>query len=93
MEEIVILATNDFFVVKAWADQYHPDPHVHFMADGSQKFAVAAGQELDLTDIGLGMRSQRYAALVRDGRIETVAVEPDATAVSVSGASEMLQSI
>lgn len=93
VEEIVILVTNDFFVVKAWADQMHSDPHVHFMADGSQRFTVAAGQELDLTDIGLGVRSQRYAALVRDGRVEKFAIEPDATAVSVSGAAEMLQII
>lgn len=93
VEEIVILAANDFFVVKAWADQLRPGPHVHFMADGSQKFATAAGQILDLTDLGLGMRTQRYAALVRDGRVERICIEPEATAVSISGASEMLQSI
>lgn len=67
--------------------------HLHFMADGSQKFAAAAGQLLDLTGLGLGMRSQRYAALVRDARVEKIAIEPDATAVSVSGAVEMLLGI
>jgi glutaredoxin/glutathione-dependent peroxiredoxin len=93
VDEVVILATSDFFVVKAWADQLKVGEHLHFMADGSQKFAAAAGQLLDLTDLGLGMRSQRYAALVRDGQVEKLAIEPDATSVSVSSAAEMLQRI
>ena len=93
VDEIVILASNDFFVVKAWADQLTVNKYFQFMADGSQKFAGAAGQLLDLTEIGLGMRSQRYAALVRDGQVEQISIEPDATAVSVSSAAAMLQQI
>lgn len=93
VDEVVILATSDFFVVKAWADQLQANEHLHFMADGSQKFAASAGQLLDLSEIGLGMRSQRYAALVRDGKVEQISIEPDATAVSVSGAAAMLQRI
>lgn len=90
VDEIVILATSDFFVVKAWADGLNPPEHVHFMADGSQVFAKAAGQLLDLTDLGLGMRTQRYAAVVRDRNVISLAVEPDATAVTVSGADAVL---
>lgn len=93
VDEVVILATNDFFVVKAWADQFRSVEHLHFMADGSHKFAADVGQLLDLTDMGLGMRSQRYAALVSDGQVEKIAVEPDATVVSVSSAAAMLQYI
>ena len=93
VDEVVILAASDFFVVKAWADQLQPKPHLHFMAEGSQTFAAAAGQTLDLTDHGLGVRTQRYAALVRDGIVERFSVESDPTAVSISGAAEMLQTI
>ena len=93
VNEIVILATSDFFVVKAWADGLNPPENVHFMADGSQVFAKAADQLLDLTELGLGMRTQRYAAVVRDGKVVSLAVEPDATAVTVSGADTVLSQV
>ncbi|GLO72848.1 peroxiredoxin [Phaeobacter inhibens] len=93
VDEIVVLATSDFFVVKTWADGLNPPEHVHFMADGSQVFAKAADQLLDLTDLGLGMRTQRYAAVVRNGSLVSLAVEPDATAVTVSGADAVLSGL
>ena len=89
----MVLATSDFFVVKAWADGLNPPEHVHFMADGSQLFAKAADQLLDLTELGLGMRTQRYAAVVRSGKVMNFAVEPDATAVTVSGADAVLDAL
>ena len=93
VDEIVILATSDFFVVKAWADSLNPPEHVHFMADGSQLFAKAANQLLDLAELGLGMRTQRYAAVVRSGNVMNLAVEPDATEVTVSGADAVLDAL
>ncbi len=93
VDDIVILATNDFFVVKAWADSLSRPANVHFVADGSQRFAKDAGQLLDLTELGLGMRTQRYAAVVRNGEVVRFAVEPDATAVTVSGADAVLASL
>lgn len=91
IDSIVVLATSDFFVVKAWADMLNADPMIRFMADGSQNFAKAAGLELDLSGLGLGMRTQRYAAIIRDGRIEELFVERDVTAVTGSAAKVMLK--
>lgn len=93
VDEIVILATSDFFVVKAWADSLSPPATVQFMADGSQTFAKDAGQLLDLTELGLGMRTQRYAAVVRNGSVVSFAIEADATAVTVSGAEAVLETL
>lgn len=90
IDDVVILAANDFFVVKAWADQLNPPENIHFMADGSQAFAKDADQLLDLTSMGLGVRSQRYAALIRNGKVVRFAIEPDATAVTVTGADFVL---
>ncbi|KCV81780.1 AhpC/TSA family protein [Actibacterium atlanticum] len=89
VDDIVILSASDFFVTKAWSDHFQPPAGVQFMADGSQQFAAAAGQQLDLSEIGLGMRAQRYAAVLRDGKVEKIFIEPDATVVTGSGASEM----
>ena len=93
IDEIVILATSDFFAVKAWADSLNPPANVHFVADGSQLFTREAGQLLDLIGLGLGMRTQRYVAVVRDGEVISFAVEPDATAVTVTGANAVLNSL
>ncbi|MGB3317249.1 MAG: peroxiredoxin [Albidovulum sp.] len=90
VDEIIILATSDFFVVKAWADQLNSPETVKFMADGSQMFTRDARQVLDLTDLGLGLRTQRYAAVIRDGVVDWIATEPDATAVTVTASREVL---
>lgn len=93
VDEIIILAPNDFFVVKAWSKQLNPPDTVQFMADGSQKFARDAGQILDLTDAGLGLRAQRSAAVVRDRTVVWMAVEPDATAVTITSSQAVLSQL
>ena len=44
-------------------------------ADGSSNFTQAVGLELDRTQAGLGMRSQRYAMIVDDGVVTALNVE------------------
>ncbi len=93
VDAIVILATSDFFVVKAWADSYGAPSFVQFMADGSQKFADAADLIWDLTDLGLGRRSQRYVAVVEDGVVKRLFKEPDSGAVTTSSAKAVLSQL
>lgn len=93
VDEIFILATNDFFVVKAWADRMEQPGMVQFIADGGLGFTRAMGQILDLSELGLGLRSQRYAAIIRDGIVVWMAVEPDAGRVAVSGAANVLAAL
>ncbi|HYZ64985.1 MAG TPA: redoxin family protein, partial [Acetobacteraceae bacterium] len=45
-------------------------------ADGSGAFTRALGLELDLTGRGLGIRSQRYAMVVENGKVKSLNVEP-----------------
>jgi glutaredoxin/glutathione-dependent peroxiredoxin len=45
------------------------------MADGSAQFTQATGLTLDLTARGMGLRSQRYSMLVKDGKVLTLNVE------------------
>ena len=45
------------------------------LADGNGDFTRAMGLEFDATGIGLGMRSQRYAAVIEDGIIARLDVE------------------
>lgn len=48
---------------------------VRMLADGDAAFAKATGLTLDLTGKGLGLRSNRYSMLVRDGKVVTLNVE------------------
>ena len=76
VDSIVCVAVNDAFVMGAWGKDQGVDSKVTMLADGSAMFTKALGLELDLTARGLGIRSQRYALIVDDGKVTHLAVEP-----------------
>jgi peroxiredoxin len=45
------------------------------LADGSAAFAQATGLTLDLTARGMGLRSNRYSMLIKDGKVATLNIE------------------
>ena len=83
VDEIWCLAVNDAFVMGAWARDQKTDGKVRMLADGDAAFAQAAGLTLDLHGKGLGLRSNRYSMLVKDGKVVQLNVEgPGQFAVS-----------
>ncbi|MEB2285982.1 MAG: peroxiredoxin [Polyangiaceae bacterium UTPRO1] len=89
VDEIACISVNDAFVMDAWGKSSNAGGKVRMLADGNGEFTRAVGLTLDGSGLGLGQRSQRYAMIVRDGRVEKLLVEPD-TGVSVSGADSIL---
>ena len=75
IDEIVCTAVNDAFVMGAWGRDQKTAGKVRMMADGSAAFAQATGLTLDLTARGMGLRSNRYSMLVKDGVVKTLNVE------------------
>ena len=75
VDEIWCVSVNDAFVMGAWARDQKTGGKVRMMADGSADFAKATGLTLDLTARGMGVRSQRYSMLVKDGVVKTLNVE------------------
>ncbi len=73
--EIWCVSVNDAFVMGAWGRDQHTGGKVRMMADGSAEFSKAVGLTLDLTARGLGLRSNRYSMLVKDGVVKTLNVE------------------
>jgi peroxiredoxin len=63
---------NDAFVMGAWARDQKTGTKVRMLADGDANFAKATGLTLDLTGKGLGLRSNRYSMLVKDGKVVTL---------------------
>ena len=75
VDEIWCVSVNDAFVMGAWARDQKTDGKVRMLADGSAAFAQATGLTLDLSSRGMGLRSNRYSMLVRDGKIASLNVE------------------
>jgi peroxiredoxin len=75
VDEIWCVSVNDAFVMGAWGRDQKAGGKVRMMADGSADFSKAVGLTLDLTARGLGLRSNRYSMLVKDGVVKTLNVE------------------
>ena len=80
-------------VLNAWGDSVGAGDKVVMLGDGNGEFAAAAGLELDGRAFGLGTRSQRYAAILKDGVVRRLMVEPDPLAVTVSSVDTMLAAL
>ena len=75
VDEIWCVSVNDAFVMGAWARDQKTAGKVRMLADGDAAFAKATGLTLDLNGKGMGLRSNRYSMLVRDGKVETLNIE------------------
>ena len=75
VDEIWCVSVNDAFVMGAWARDLHTAGKVRMLGDGSADFTKATGLTLDLTARGMGLRSNRYSMLVKDGKLAALNVE------------------
>ena len=75
VDEIWCVSVNDTFVMGAWARDQKTDGKVRMLADGDAAFAQATGLTLDLNGKGLGLRSNRYSMLVKDGKVVSLNIE------------------
>ncbi len=92
VDKVACVAVNDAFVMGAWANAQHVDDKVVMLADGNGEFASALGLELDGRGFGLGVRSQRYAAVLEDGVVKELFVEAG-PGLEVSSADAVLAAL
>lgn len=74
VDSIVCVSVNDAFVMDAWGQGANAEKLI-MAGDGNGDFTAALGLEMDGSGFGLGKRSQRYAMIVDDGKVTTLAVE------------------
>jgi peroxiredoxin (alkyl hydroperoxide reductase subunit C) len=89
VDKIACLSVNDAFVMKAWGEARDVGDKVILIADGSAAFTKALGLDVDLTGGGLGVRSKRFALVLKDGVVTHLAVE-ETLALDVSSADAVL---
>jgi peroxiredoxin len=92
VDDILCMSVNDAFVMGAWAKDQKTAGKVRMMGDGSGTYTKALGLELDLMARGLGVRCQRFSALIQDGVVKALNIEAPGK-YEVSGAETMLQQL
>lgn len=75
IDEILCLSVNDSYVMNKWA-QSQDLKNVKVIPDGSGEFTRKMGMLVEKANVGFGMRSWRYAAVVNNGVIEGWFAEP-----------------
>lgn len=92
VDRIVCVSVNDPFVMGAWGQDQQVGDAVVMLADGNGELTKAMGLTMDGSGFGLGTRSQRYAAILEDGIVSWLAVEPG-PGLNVSSAEEVLAAL
>jgi peroxiredoxin len=93
VDTIACISVNDAWVMDAWGEAQGANAkNILMLADGNGEFADAIGLAFDGSGAGLGSRSQRYAAVIEDGTITDLEVEP-APGVDVSSCDNILTKV
>jgi len=92
VDTIACVSVNDPFVMGAWGRDQKVGDRVLLLADGNGDFTRAMGLELDGSAVGLGSRSQRYAAILEDGVVRSIFVEQK-PGLDVSSAESVLAAL
>lgn len=79
IDEIYCVSVNDGFVMNEWARALNIK-NVKVIPDGAGAFTEGMGMTVDMSAIGFGKRSRRYAAVINNGLIEHMFIEPESSA-------------
>lgn len=75
VDTIACVSVNDVFVMNAWGKDQGVGEDIVMLADGNGDFAKATGLTMDGSGFGMGLRSQRFSMLVKDGVVDIVNTE------------------
>ena len=92
VDKVVCVSVNDPFVMGAWGKDQNVGDSVVMLADGNGELAGAMGLTMDGSGFGLGTRVQRFAAILDDGVVSWLAVEPGG-GLNVSSVEEVLAAL
>lgn len=89
VDEVWCVSVNDPFVMGAWGRDQGVAGRVRMLADGSAEWTRKLGLDLDLSGHGLGVRSRRFSAILKDGVVKHLNLE-EGTTLKVSDAATLL---
>lgn len=94
VEEIICIAVNDPFVLKAWAGETGAEAGgIVTLGDPESEFTKSIGMAFSAPAAGLIDRSKRYAMIVDDGRVAVLRAEDNPGLCDVSGGESLLAAL
>ena len=93
ISKIICIAVNDPNVMKAWGEKQSVGTKIFMAGDPYLNFTRAIGAEVDKSEKGLGIRSNRYTMLVENGEVKKVEEEKETATCELTAAESFLNSI
>ncbi len=93
ISNIICISVNDPNVMKAWGENQNIGDKIFMAGDPFLKFTKAIGAEIDKSEKGLGMRSNRYTMLVENSEVKKIEEEKETALCKLSAAENFLKSI
>ncbi|MFP3383278.1 peroxiredoxin [Tritonibacter sp. SIMBA_163] len=94
VDEIICIAGNDPFVMKAWGEATGAaDAGITMLADAECTFTDAIGMRFDAPPAGLIGRSKRYAMVAKDGEVKILHLEESPGTCEVSAGEGLLDAL
>ena len=93
ISKIICIAVNDPNVMKAWGEKQNIGSKIFMAGDPFLNFTKAIGAEVDKTEKGLGIRSNRYTILVENGKAKKIEEEKETATCELSSAESFLNAI
>lgn len=90
VDEIICLAVNDPFVMKAFGEQANAAGKVTMLPDWKAELTGAMGLTFDASGAGLGTRALRFSMIVENGVLKDLQTEEVPSNVEFSGAEACL---
>ncbi|WP_010297675.1 peroxiredoxin [Candidatus Odyssella thessalonicensis] len=90
VNQVICLAVNDIAVLKAWAESNNATA-ITFLADGNAELTKLMGLDIDLSAVGMGVRSKRYTMMIERGSVAKLQIEDSPGVCQVSSAQSLLQ--
>jgi peroxiredoxin len=91
VDHIICISVNDPFVMNAWGKEHKVEDKIIMMGDPFLNFTKSIGADVDKSERGLGIRSNRYTMLIEDLKVVKLQEEDDTGACEISAAENFLK--
>ncbi len=93
VDDVIMVTVNDVHVVDAWERDTKVAGKIRFLADGSAEFTKAIGMDIDLSAVGMGVRSKRYSMIIDNGNVVALNIEDSPGQAVASSAATLLSQL
>ncbi len=91
IDQIICISVNDPFVMDAWGKVNNVGNNILMLADPFINFTKAVGAEVDKSERGLGIRSNRYTMLINNLKVLNIKEELNTGTCEISAAENFLK--